>query len=294
VLSAGAIGSPLLLRDSGVYDINPNVGMYLRAHPGVPLDVLRPGDDWGQDRGYQWNAYHQIMDSTGNAMDAVAFVSAGFMATTMWVASAFQIGLFGSPYKNVMRQWKQRAGAFIFAMKPNIVGRISGTRENPIILYPIADTTGVLEPKTLSDITAGITQVAQVYESMGAFSVFPNYTDPAQVLNQQMTLFVTTSGALHPQGTCRAGAGPSNSVVDTYGNSFDIKNLMITDASVIPNALSCNPNATIMALSSRASDYVNHEILGASSAPTAPQEVEQSRRSSTNRLVQVNEGGSPQ
>lgn len=290
VLSAGAIGSPLLLRDSGVFDINPNVGMYLKAHPGVPIDVMLPGDDWGQDRGYQWNAYHYVMDSNGNAMDAVAFVSAGFMATTMWVASAFQIGLFGAPYKNVMRQWKQRAGGFVFAMKPNISGRITGTRANPIILYPIADSTGTLEPKTLSDITAGITQVAQVYESMGAFSVFPNYTDPARVLNQQLTLFVTTSGALHPQGTCRAGADPSNSVVDTYGNSFDIKNLMITDASVIPNSISCNPNATIMALSSRASDYVNHEILGATSAPTAAQEMEKRRRSS-NKFVQVLQGG---
>jgi hypothetical protein len=47
---------------------------------------------------------------------------------------------------------------------------------------------------------------------------------------------------------------------------------------VIPNALSANPNAMIMAVSSRASDYVNQQILGAKSAPTAPLEMEQIER----------------
>jgi choline dehydrogenase-like flavoprotein len=195
------------------------------------------------------------------------------MATTMWVASAFQIGLFGQPYKDVMRQWRQRAGAFIFALKPAITGRITGTRANPVILYPIADTTGFLEPKTMNDLIAGITQVAEVYRQIGAFSAFPNPATPLPVLKQQLTLFVTTSGALHPQGTCRAGSSASNSVVDTNCMSWDIKNLMINDASVIPNAISSNPNAMIMAVSSRASDYVNHNILGAKTAPTAPQEM---------------------
>ncbi len=273
VVAAGAMGTPLILRDSGVHLTNPNVGMYLRAHPGVPMDVLMPGEDWNTDRGYQWNCHHHVMDRTGQPTDAVVHVSAGFMATTMWVAAAFQIGLFGTPYKNVMRQWRQRAGAFIFAMKPAITGRVTGTIANPIILYPITDPTGVLEPKTMNDLLAAIEQVAAVYKKLGAFSTFPNPTVPTSVLKQQISLFVTTSGALHPQGTCRAGSGPANSVVDTNCMSWDIGNLMINDASVIPNALSANPNAMIMAVSSRASDFVNRQILGAASAPTANDEM---------------------
>jgi choline dehydrogenase-like flavoprotein len=125
----------------------------------------------------------------------------------------------------------------------------------------------------MGDLLAAITQVAEIYKSFGAFSAFPNPNTPLDVLKQQLTLFVTTSGALHPQGTCRAGTSQSNSVVDSNLMSWDIKNLMCCDASVIPNALSSNPNAMIMAVASRASDYVNHEILGAKSAPTAPQEM---------------------
>jgi choline dehydrogenase len=289
VVSSGTMGTPLVLRDSGVHLLNPNVGMYLRAHPGVPMDVLLPGDDWGQDRGYQWNAHHHVIDDKGQPTDAVVHVSAGFMATTMWVAAAFQIGLFGTPYKNVMRQWKQRAGAFIFGMKPAITGRVTGTRANPIILYPVAGPTGVLEDKTMNDLLAGIRQVSEVYKKMGAFSAFPNPSVPSQVLKQQVTLFVTTSGALHPQGTCRAGSKPENSVVDSNCMSWDIGNLMINDASVIPNALSANPNAMIMAVSSRASDFVNREILGVASASTAAQEMvafERARREAAERALE--------
>jgi hypothetical protein len=48
---------------------------------------------------------------------------------------------------------------------------------------------------------------------------------------------------------------------------------MCNDASVIPNSLSSNPNAMIMAVSSRASDYVNQSILGATSSPSAEREM---------------------
>jgi choline dehydrogenase-like flavoprotein len=272
VLSAGAIGTPLIMRDSGIHLMNPNVGKHLRAHPGVPVDVLLPGDDWGSDRGYQWNIHHHAMDDNGNPLDAVIHASAGFPATTPWVAATFKIGLFGKPYKDVMRKFRHRAGAFIFEMKPALYGRVTGTRANAVISYPIATTTGLLEPKTLKEIIIAIRQINDIYKRMGAFTSFPNGDDPEPILQQQLSLFVTTSGALHPQSTCRAGADPGNSVVDTHGMSWDVKNLMCCDASVIPNHISANPNATIMALASRAADFVSTQILGAGPEVTAEAE----------------------
>jgi choline dehydrogenase-like flavoprotein len=205
-------------------------------------------------------------------MDAVVHASAGFPSTTSWVAATYKIGLFGRPYKDIMRQFRSRVGAFIFSMKPAIYGRITGTRADPVINYPIANTLGLLEDKTMTDLIAGIKQVGAIYKKLGAFSSFPNGDDPEPILKQQISLFVTTSGALHPQGTCRAGANPGNSAVDTWGMSWDVKNLMCCDASVIPNHISANPNAMIMALASRQSDFVNAQILGARSASTAAAE----------------------
>src|SRR5262249_58605240 len=139
--------------------------------------------------------------------------------------------------------------------------------------YPIANELAVLEDKTWNDLYAGIRQVGAIYKKIGAYSSFPNGDDPVSVLKGQVSLFVTTSGALHPQGTCRAGASAKNSVVDTWGMSWDVKNLMCCDASVIPNHISSNPNSMIMALASRQADYVNTQILGAKSASTAEAEL---------------------
>ena len=275
VISAGTIGTPLLLIDSGLHLLNPKVGMHLKAHPGLPVDVLLPGDDWNMDRGYQWNIFHHAMKENGDPSDAVVHASAGFSSTTPWVAAAYKIGAFGRPYKDVMRQFRSRSGAFIFEMKPGIEGRVTGTRANAVISYPIATTTGLLEDKTINEFILALRQVTDIYKKMGAYSSFPNPNDPDPVLKQQMSLFVTTSGALHPQGSCRAGTTKENSVVNEDLMSWDVKNLMICDASVIPNHISSNPNATIMAVASRASDFVNSQILNAKGYTTAKAEMDQ-------------------
>jgi choline dehydrogenase-like flavoprotein len=268
VLSAGAIGTPVIMRSSGFHLLNENIGNYLRAHPGIPIDAILPGTDWNTDRGYQWNAYHYPINlNTGELSDAIIHVSAGFPANTPWVASA--VGTFGYPYKNLMRQFRQRAGAFIFQTKPAIYGRVSGDIDNPVIYYPIADTTGNLEPKTLGDLVASVNQVAAVYKSIGAYTTYPKTDDPDFIVTKTLSQFVTSSGALHPQGTCRAGASEANSVVDTNCMSWDIQNLMCCDASAIPNHISANPNATIMALSGRAADFVITNVLGKTIKPSA-------------------------
>jgi choline dehydrogenase-like flavoprotein len=260
VVSAGAIGTPLILRSSDVHLTNDNVGRYLRAHPGVPFDALLPGEDWDTDRGYQWNVAHFVMDKKNEPLDVLVHASASFPANTPWVSAS--VGFFGKSYKDLMRRFRQRAGAFLFELKPAVFGRVVGTVDAPEIIYPVVDKTGVLEPKILSDLVAGVKQVAEVYRQLGAIATFPNVDSPPDILNQTLTLFVTTSGALHPQGTCRAGKSSRNSVVDTNCMSHDIDGLMLCDASVIPNHISSNPNSMIMSIASRASEFVITEILG--------------------------------
>jgi choline dehydrogenase-like flavoprotein len=260
VSSAGAIGTPALLRSSGVFDLNQNVGQYLRAHPGIPIDAIMPTADWNIDRGYQWNCYHYLMDDNGQPQDAIIHASAGFPANTPWVAAA--VGTFGQPFKDLMRKFQNRAGAFIFQLKPAIYGQVAGDVTNPLVLYPIAGKNNKLEPKTLADLVNSVRQVAKVYKSLGAYVTYPNGDDPQAILEQTLTQFVTTAGALHPQGTCRAAANASRGVVDTNGMSFDVANLMCCDASVIPNHISANPNATIMALSNRSFEFIVTNVLG--------------------------------
>jgi choline dehydrogenase-like flavoprotein len=273
VLSAGAIGTPLIMFSSGMNLVNSNVGKNLHAHPGMSIEGFFPADIQlgAVDRGYQWNCYHYGMDSNNQPMDTLIY-SAGF-PNTSWLAC--QVGNFGAPYKQLMRQFPQRSGAWIFLLKPNVSGRVLGRVEAPVVTFPMITTDGVFEPKGLADMKAALKQVGAVLRGMGAVATDPNPIEPESILDQVVTLKVPAAGLFHSQSTARAGASAANSVVDTNCMSHDFENLMVCDASVIPHHLSANTNALIMAIASRASDFVNSQILNTPAGPAAVQEVGQ-------------------
>jgi choline dehydrogenase-like flavoprotein len=63
--------------------------------------------------------------------------------------------------------------------------------------------------------------------------------------------------SFHPQGTCRMGADASSTVVNPMGETHDVKNLYIVDASLLPTSIGYNPWETIYALSNYISDRIN-------------------------------------
>jgi len=66
----------------------------------------------------------------------------------------------------------------------------------------------------------------------------------------------------HVQGSCRMGTDPSSSVVDSHGESHDVRRLFIGDSSVMPRTLSVNPSLTIMALASRLAEHLDRNESG--------------------------------
>ncbi|WNR44806.1 GMC family oxidoreductase [Paenibacillus roseipurpureus] len=60
----------------------------------------------------------------------------------------------------------------------------------------------------------------------------------------------------HLMGGCRMGNDPSTSVVNSYGQSHDIPNLFICDASIFVTSSGGNPTLTVMALAARTADYI--------------------------------------
>jgi hypothetical protein len=61
----------------------------------------------------------------------------------------------------------------------------------------------------------------------------------------------------HLMGTCRMGNDPKTSVCNPFGQTHDIKNLFLADASVFPTATPANPTLTIQALSTRLALHIN-------------------------------------
>jgi choline dehydrogenase-like flavoprotein len=66
--------------------------------------------------------------------------------------------------------------------------------------------------------------------------------------------------AVHEMGTARMGKDPSTSVLNSFNQMHDVKNIFITDGSCMTSAASQNPSLTYMALTARACDYAISEM----------------------------------
>ncbi len=68
--------------------------------------------------------------------------------------------------------------------------------------------------------------------------------------------------SIHELGTIRMGDDPKTSVVNSFGQAHDVKNLYVVDGSIFCSATHKNPTLTIMALALRASDHMRERLKG--------------------------------
>ena len=61
---------------------------------------------------------------------------------------------------------------------------------------------------------------------------------------------------IHEVGTCRMGKDAKDSVVNSFGKTWDVDNLYLTDGSVFVSKAHKNPTITIMALAMRNADNI--------------------------------------
>ena len=65
---------------------------------------------------------------------------------------------------------------------------------------------------------------------------------------------------IHEMGGCRMGTDPRKSVVNSFGQTHEVKNLFIADASIFVTASEKNPTNTILALALRGAEYLAEEM----------------------------------
>eukprot|EP00455_Lapot_gusevi_P003422 TRINITY_DN11399_c0_g6_i3.p1 TRINITY_DN11399_c0_g6~~TRINITY_DN11399_c0_g6_i3.p1 ORF type:complete len:124 (-),score=45.10 TRINITY_DN11399_c0_g6_i3:140-481(-) len=71
----------------------------------------------------------------------------------------------------------------------------------------------------------------------------------SDVRNVGVAPFAGSLFSAHQMGSCRMGGDASYSVFDPHGESWEVKNLYVADASAFPTASGANPMMTIQALS---------------------------------------------
>ena len=71
---------------------------------------------------------------------------------------------------------------------------------------------------------------------------------------------LTEGWSIHELGTARMGRDPKTSVLNSFQQSHDVKNLFVVDGSSHVSAACQNPTWTIMALCWRSCDYLAAEL----------------------------------
>ena len=71
------------------------------------------------------------------------------------------------------------------------------------------------------------------------------------------------SAAQHTSGTCKMGpASDPNAVVDQFCSVHGLQGLRVVDASIMPNVVRSNPNASTMMMGERTSQWVRENVKG--------------------------------
>jgi len=87
-------------------------------------------------------------------------------------------------------------------------------------------------------------QMSKMYEAIGAKRVVLGPVPPAT----------------HNLCTARMSADPRDGVTNAWGRSHDVKNLFISDGSVLSTPGAANPTLTIVALALRQADYISSQM----------------------------------
>ena len=142
-------------------------------------------------------------------------------------------------------------GALIHDEGGGVVLRNPTDRE-PIVLYRATKKNRVA-------MRNGIRRIGETFLAAGARELFlpilgleglsPDAFRSFDFDRIPMRRFECTSQ--HPLGSCRMGASPKTSGVDTNGKVWGVDKLYVADGSIVPSSLGVNPQLTVMALATR-------------------------------------------
>jgi len=258
VLGAGAIHTPLLLKRNRIADSSGEVGRNLRIHPGIRVSALFDQEINGY-LGVPQAAYVDEFAAEGIMMEGVFVIP---------LLTAANLPYLGEKNKELMFRYRNLAsfGAMIMDETRGVV--YQGPRGLPLIRYQLSGDD-------VKKASRAIAYAAEIWLAAGAQKVYPAVCWMPELTSSKEVRILLQHGvkpselemmAFHPMGTCRMGAERRISVVDPYGETWDVKNLFVADASIFPTCLGVNPMESIMAFANRTADYIHKMKLSSDSS----------------------------
>ncbi|HTV55304.1 MAG TPA: GMC family oxidoreductase [Terriglobia bacterium] len=238
---------------NGIANSNDTVGRYLHGHLTDGIDIYLK-DFYGVTPFNQDGATDHVYVPRYNYLTGKKDYAGGWgfqvnYGSYMFPNQASRIGGYGPSYKARVRRMQpgyMMLGSFgkVLARPENRVTTEPGKTDeygipNPVVHFRFSENDYALWRDS-------IRSMLEIGSNLNA-EVFPNFGQ------------APSGFASHEVGTVRMGGNPRTSVLNSFCQSRDVKNLFVTDGSCFTTTSEKNPTLTIMALSLRAADYIRRQ-----------------------------------
>ncbi len=242
VLGAGALYTPLVFLKSGIGQRSGQVGKNLTLHPGfrVMARFEERVEGW---RGALQSAFSSAYEPEGIQLNSL-FMPGGILAATMpGIGSRHHARACQIPHLAVFGANLHDGGN----------GRVrKGFGRDPFVAYRMS-------AKDRAAARRAMRICADTFFAAGAKEVFLPVLglegldpDAYRALDlDRISARRFECASQHPLGTCRMGTSADNSVVNEWGESWELPGLYVADGSVVPTSLGVNPQLSIMTLATR-------------------------------------------
>lgn len=253
VLSAGALHTPALLLNNGIGNKSGQVGKNLKLHlctraMGIFDEVVNA------NKGVCQNLYIDDYQDQGIMLEAT------FSGPAIQLAGT--IGQ-GKKLWELCKKYKHMAAIGIMISEKRS-GRVRADgKGNPVLTFQVSqeDAETMHKAMIISDrilFAAGANKVVNLNFATPEVNAITELDALAREKTKASDFVMM---AFHPQCSCRMGVNPKKSVVGPGGESHDLKNLYIADASVFPTSLGVNPQETVWALSIRTAQAIAQNVF---------------------------------
>ena len=246
VAACGAINTPALLKRSGL--ANSNIGKHLRLHPvtvvwGVFDEEIRP---WHGTMQAIYSDEHRHLDGGYGLKYETAAINPSLLV-------AFAPWRGGLDHAELMEALPSTLGIGAL-VRDRDAGEVKVGRDGqPVVKYALSDYDR-------GHLRRGVEGAAEVLEAAGARRIYssharwvsfvPGATGGRDAFMSQADAAgwdaaQVTMGSFHIMGSARMGGDPAASACNPNGETWDVRNLVVCDASCFPTASGVNPMISI-------------------------------------------------
>jgi hypothetical protein len=255
VLACGTVYTPALLLRQRLANSSDQVGRNLTIHPCAYSWAAFPEPIRGFEEVPQGYAVEEFADQ------GIRF-EGGFPPLSVGAAAFVHVG---KKWTELVERYDELA-CFGFMISETSRGRVTiGSSARARMTYWLNDAD-------VRSIVRGQGILARIYLAAGAQCVYPGIHGVDDIRETadverferdgavQVRAHHLDLSAYHPLGTCQMGSDPKRSVIGPSHETHDVPGLFVCDGSAVPGPLGVNPQVTIMALSERASEFVERRV----------------------------------